>query len=427
MNWYKIFGFGAVTSLFKFGSSFLLFGLLARQIEPSDYKVVPLAMGLLVFIDLFCESGITAFLNKNKVSNNVYKKLRRRQLSIAVFLYFIAVLVSFLYDFYFNVNGQFLYCLIACCVVVTYPYYYTNVGELRRDNKFYNLNFVDIHSQSLYGIAFLLLYFYDYGIYTIALSQIVLSISRLYFSYKYLKQHRSTCAINKATMETIDDYKYVVNKINSTLKASLYKSFSQNIEFYLLPTIFNGAVLSFLVQARKISLIPTDFMSSMFSSPMISFLNGNKKLVVYFPIVYMGMGLITMLLVYLCSDYFISIYLGGNWLEVGNYLKIYSMVIPVVFLNLLIMPFYLSQAEYDLNRICYKINSLIFVSAVIIPIYLFRYDSFHYANLFTLIYSLSSIFTLYMFCRYLKRKWLYCACCCLILIYYWFILLHVEF
>ena len=68
MNWHTVFGLNSLVSIFKFSSSFITFGLLARQISPNEYAVVPLALALFAVCDLFCESGVGSLFNQYTIS-----------------------------------------------------------------------------------------------------------------------------------------------------------------------------------------------------------------------------------------------------------------------------------------------------------------------------------------------------------------------
>ena len=384
MKWKSIFGLSCVLSIFKFSSSFFTFGLLARQITPDEYSVVPLAIALFAVCDMFCESGVGSVFNQYAISKEVELKILRRQVTISCSLYVFCTIFGYFYEAYFGVTGQFKYLLLSSIVFLFSPYYYIKIGVLRRLNEFKALHIIEFISIITSIVSFTICYLMEIGVYTIALSQLTMVIFRFLLILIYSQK-----APNKTNeVSTITELSLILDKLTTMLKVSIFRTLSMNFEYYILPILLPAAHFSFISQGRKISQIPSDLISMMFNPPMQSFLRERQDWADYVPLLFLIIGLLVMILINLLSPYLIDIYLGEKWINVSNYLQLYSLIIPIFSINVVSGAFFVFKESLPKYLKLSKVNVFWLIFCILCSLALYDHYNFSYVLSFVLLYSL---------------------------------------
>ena len=302
---------------------------------------------------------------------------------IACGLYAMCCLIAYIYENYFGISNQFKYILISSCVFLFSPYTYIKIGLLRRLNKFSVLLKIEFLSIITSIVAFCFCYYLKIGVYTIAISQVTMVLFRFMAFFAY-----DNVLIKSEDKTQPADYAFVVNKLTIMLKASIYRTISANLEYYILPIFLPKEQFSFIAQGRKISQIPSDFASMMFNPPMQSLLKERKELADYIPLLFFIIGLCAMFSINLLSPYIIAIYLGEKWMAVSDYLELYSLIIPIFFLNIICTVFFVTKESFSKYLILSKINSVWLVTALCVSLLLNFYLNYNYAKSFVILYSL---------------------------------------
>ncbi|AOW77068.1 hypothetical protein A3Q34_09490 [Colwellia sp. PAMC 20917] len=323
--------------------SFLVFlvssMVISRLLTPDELGILAVAVSSIVLITMFKNFGYTTYLIREPLLDDT-KKSAVFTLSIitstALFLILFA-LAEFIGSAYGNQKITDIVYIISISII-TSPFHIVATGLIERKEKFKNLAIINIASETLFFINVMLLIYLDFGIFAIAISNVLKSFMQIIlmmwtiwddFVFKIsLKKYKPILSFGMkmsfmSSLSRIQELliPLIIGKYFGLNFAAFYdkgKSLPKIILHVLLPALGTAAFPHYTKKVRNNEPLNDTILSHM-----------QQGLLVFWP---------SLLAICLISPNLIYYMFGGQWghsVPVASLLALASMfTIPVIFIRM---------------------------------------------------------------------------------------------
>lgn len=332
------FLWGTVEKLSTQGIQFLFSIILARLLSPEDYGIIAMPMIFLGIAQVFIDSGFAnALIRKPDLTEDDLSTAFFFNLGVGAFCYTLLFFTSpLIADFY---NTPILSSVLKATALSTLfnPLCSVQQALLTIKMNFKIQAWVSFFSAVLGGIVGIILAYLGYGVWALAISQVISSFLRVVLLNIWGKWYPKG-------RWSKDSFRYLWGFGNKLLLGSLINTIYQNLYPLIIGKYFTSSQLGFYTRAYQFANLPSTSYTGIIrrvTFPALSSIQNNEERLksTFHVVLRVTFFLICPLMFTLVgiSDHLIFVLLGEKWLPISVMLKILSLAMvwyPIDALNL---------------------------------------------------------------------------------------------
>lgn len=238
--------------------------LLARLLNPDSFAILGIALFFINISQVLIDAGMGgSLIKKDKVEDFELSTLFIYNISIAILMYLVIVLLSFYIDEFYNIEGvNEILPVIGISIIIS------SLGKIQnlmlyREMKFKLLSIISIISSFVALICAILLAYYDYGVWALVYQNVIYASMVLLLQFFY-NRYIPKMTFNKTSFK--EQWAFGGSLLFSKLINITYN----NVFLLIFPKVVSLNFAGYYTQANKIQQIPISITNSIVKGVLFS-------------------------------------------------------------------------------------------------------------------------------------------------------------
>lgn len=357
----------------KYGQMFIQLGLtmlLSRLIMPEAFGVIAITTILLGFLNLFADMGLG-------ISVIQYPNLEKKDLNglfsfsliVGIILGVITAFASYpLAKFY---EEPLYYTLCPILSIVSF-FQSANVvpnAILTRDKQFKTIAIRTILCSLFSGVIAVVLAWLDFGVYALITQSIISQV--FLFVWNYVYAPLSVCGFRfERVIKLLGSYSLFQVLFN------FLNYFTRNLDHIIIGKSFGSEELAQYNKSYSLYLYPNNIFAAVLTGVIHPYVRDYKNDYQQMFSVYMRIekvlsliGIFSMMFFFFCSQEFVLIMFGPNWVPAGLYLKCLSLCMWTQMMCSVAGSIFLGLERTDQTFKCGIINLILLIASIAIGVW----------------------------------------------------------
>jgi teichuronic acid exporter len=329
------FSWNLISKIFTNGSQLLIYFVLARLLNPTDFGVIAIVLVFISISNVFAIAGLSAAIIQNKENDKekfdtIYFISTFFGVLVCIILYFSA---PFIAKFYKTEFDLVLLIRISSPIVIFNSINSIQTSILIRELNFKIMFYVTSIPILVSGLASIILAYFGFGIYSLLLNNLLGTLISIIVCFSFYVE------IPKLTF----NIKHAISSLNYSYKilfAALLDELAKSIFTLSIGKYYSNKVLGNYNMGRQIPNIASATLNGTISSVFFPFYakriseNVNNSLIYRKVIRVLNFIIFPCIsIVFLISTDFVTFFFTKKWIECVYYLNMFSIILGIYHLH----------------------------------------------------------------------------------------------
>jgi teichuronic acid exporter len=332
------FKWSIIDNFLKYFLTFFISIILARLLSPSDYGLIGMSTIFIAFSRVFVDGGFSDALIR-KLNCNVYdySSVLLFNIIVSVFLYFVLFCTATLISEFFNQPELILIIRVSAIGLLIGAFSSIHSTYLKKTINFKSQTRIGFFATVISGVVAIILAIYGYSYWSLIISNLIQSFISTILLWINNKDLKLKFIFKVSIIKEHFSFGFKV------MLGSLAHMIYNNMYYALIGKFFNVSVLGFYTRAdnfQKLFSENIDIIVRQVTYPVLSQIqNDENELKSTYQTMIRSSALITFFVLgslFVISESFVLILLGGKWLPTVPYLRILcfvGMFMPLISIN----------------------------------------------------------------------------------------------